>query len=115
MADRFATLVGLEGKSTMLVAFFILFVAVVILAIFAGKLAERAVKLMHLGIFNNLAGALLGMIKGVIIVGVLLYFISVIDLRERVLTTEAKQQSMLYQPVENAGIRLAGKYMSIKP
>lgn len=109
MANWFSLLVGLQGNNAFLIAFFILFIGVVILALFVGKLVERFVKLIHVGFMNNLAGALLGMLKGVCIVGVLLYYTTVIDLKEKILTCDTKQSSMLYQPVVKAGAQLVGK------
>jgi len=109
MAKMFSLLIGLEGDNAFLISFFILFVGVVILALFIGKLVERFVKLIHVGFMNNLIGALFGMIKGLCIVGVLLYYIAVIDLNEKVLTCDVKQSSMLYRPVLKAGSQLVGK------
>ena len=109
MANWFSLLVGLQGNNAFLIAFFILFIGVVILALFVGKLVERFVKLIHVGFMNNLAGALLGMLKGVCIVGVLLYYTTVIDLKEKILTCDTKQSSMLYQPVVKSGSQLVGK------
>lgn len=109
MAHWFSNLIGLDGDNAFLVSFFLLFVAVVILAMLLGKFIERFVKLIHVGFMNNLAGALLGMAKGVCIVGVLLYFIAIIDLKEKVLTCNTKQESMFYQPVVKAGSHLVGK------
>lgn len=117
MAHWFSELLCLEGNSAFLIAFFILFVGVVILALFLGKLIERFVKLIHVGFINNFAGALLGMLKGVCIIGVLLYYIAVVDLKEKVLTQDIKQTSMLYRPVEKAGAQLVGKmdeYIAIR-
>ena len=108
-ANLFSELVGLDGKNALLISFFILFVAVVILALLVAKLVERFVKLIHVGFINNLAGAILGMLKGLCIVGVLLYFVAIVDLGERVLTRDAKESSLLYKPVERSGMRLVGK------
>ena len=117
LANWFSALIGLDGENALLIAFFIIFIAVIILSLFAAKLVERFVKLMHVGIFNNLAGALFGLLKGVCIVGVLLYYVAVIDLNERVLTRVAKDTSILYRPVERTGRKLAGKmdyYVSLR-
>lgn len=117
LANWFSALIGLDGENALLIAFFIIFIAVIILSLFAAKLVERFVKLMHVGIVNNLAGALFGLLKGVCIVGVLLYYVAVIDLNERVLTRVAKDTSILYRPVERTGRKLAGKmdyYVSLR-
>ena len=104
----FADLVGI-GEEALLVAFFIIFIGVVILSLFAAKLLERFVKLVHVGALNNIAGALFGLLKGVCILGVLLYLFAVVDIKEKVLTHNAKQQSLLYHPVERSGKRLVGQ------
>ena len=114
-ARWFSEWVGFSGQNAFLISFFILFVAVVLLSMALGKLVERFVKLVHVGFLNNLAGAVLGLLKGLCILGVLVYFVAVIDLKERVLTRDTKQSSLLYQPVERMGNRLvgmAGVYLS---
>lgn len=107
-AHWFASSVGLKGDNAYLIAFFLLFIAVVFLSMLVGKLVERSVKLVHMGFANNIAGAISGLAKGVCIIGVLLYFITFIDLKERILTKETKQASMLYSPVQRAGKHLVG-------
>lgn len=108
-ANFFANLIGMGGNSAFLISFFILFVVVIVLALFLAKLVERFVKMVHAGFINNLAGALLGMLKGVCIVGVLIYYVAIIDLNEKVLTRDTKETSLLYRPVERAGKHLVGR------
>ena len=111
-AHLLASLIGAEGDNILLVSFFVIFVGVIFLSLALGKLVERFVKLVHVGWFNNLAGALLGLIKGLCIVGVLLYYVAVVDIHEKVLTRNTKQSSLLYQPVERVGHHLAGRISS---
>ena len=108
-ANWFSALVGLDGHNAYLISFFIIFLIVIVLSLSLAKLAEKFVKLIHVGLVNNLAGAFLGLLKGLCIIGVLLYYVAIIDLNERVLTRDAKQQSMLYRPVERSGKHLAGR------
>ena len=108
-AHLLASLIGAEGDNILLISFFVIFVGVIFLSLALGKLVERFVKLVHVGWFNNLAGALLGLIKGLCIVGVLLYYVAVVDIHEKVLTRNTKQSSLLYQPVERVGHHLAGR------
>lgn len=108
-AHWFSELVGLHGENAYLIAFFIIFVIVIVLSLLAAKLVEKFVKLMHVGIVNNLAGALFGLLKGFCIFGVLLYYVAVIDLNEKVLTRDAKDTSILYRPVERTGRKLTGR------
>ncbi len=109
LANGVAQLLPFDGDNALLVSFFIIFVAVVIGALALAKLAERFIKLVHVGALNNIAGALFGMIKGVCIVGVLIYYVAIIDIDESFLTRNTKENSLLYHPVERSGQRLAGK------
>lgn len=107
-----SSLLPLHGDNALLISFFLIFVAVVVLSLFLAKLVERFIKLVHAGFFNNFAGAVFGLIKGTCILGVLLYYIAIIDLEERVLTRDSKESSLLYHPVERTGNILAGKISS---
>ncbi|MCR4829115.1 MAG: CvpA family protein [Bacteroidales bacterium] len=108
-ANWFANIVGLTGEFAFLISFFIIFVAVIVLAQLAGRLVEKMVKLVHAGLLNNIAGALLGMVKGLCIIGVLFHFMAIVDRDEHLLSRNIKESSMLYEPVANVGTKLTGK------
>ena len=99
---------GLTGDTALLIAFFVVFVAVVVLAVMLGKLIEGVIKLVKVGFLNNLLGALFGLLKGTCILSVLLFYVTVIDRREVLLTAETKQESLLYRPVTRTGDKLIG-------
>ena len=101
-------LLSLDGDSAILIAFFVTFVAVVVLAHLLGKLVERFVKLVKAGFANHLLGALFGMLQGVCILSVLLYYVTVLDPHEHILTPHAKESSLLYRPVTRTGDRVIG-------
>lgn len=106
-AIRFSTfiaeLLGMEGSTSVLVAFFITFIGVVILSYFVGKFADGILKILKLSFLNKVAGAVFGMLKCVCILSVLLYYITYIDFKEEFITSETKESSILYKPVEKAG------------
>lgn len=108
-AHWFSLLIGIEGENAYLISFFIIFLFVIILSLFLAKMVERFVKLVHVGALNNIAGALFGLMKGVCIIGVLIYYIAIIDLNEEFLTRDIKEHSLLYSPVERSGNKLAGR------
>ena len=99
---------GLTGDTAILIAFFVTFIGVVALAFLLGKFIERLIKLVKVGFLNNLLGALFGMLQCVCILSVLLYYITLLDRREVVLTRETKQESVLYKPITSTGDRLIG-------
>ena len=53
-----STLIGIEGEYSILVAFFITFIAVYLLSLFLGKCIEGLMKMMKMGIMNNILGSL---------------------------------------------------------
>lgn len=103
---RVAQLIELQGEYAVLIAFFITFVAVVVLSFLFGKMIEGVVKLVKVGFLNNLLGAVFSMLQCVCILSVILYYINVIDSREALLTPTAKSESALYKPVNKMGNHL---------
>ena len=103
-----AELIGIEGSSAILVAFFVTFIGVVVLSYFAGKLGNGILKVMKLDMLNKLLGALFGMLKCVCILSVLLYYVTVIDYKDKLITPQVKQHSLLYHPVESTGNLIIG-------
>ena len=108
-AHWFATILGIDGENAYLIAFFVIFLLVIILSLFLAKMVERFVKLVHVGALNNIAGAIFGLMKGVCILGVLIYYVTIIDLEEEFLTRDVKEHSLLYHPIERSGKQLAGR------
>lgn len=103
-----AGLIGIEGSSAMLVAFFITFIGVVILSHFVGKMGCGILKVMKLGWLDKLLGAVFGMLKCVCILSVLLYYVAVLDFEHKILSGDVRQHSMLYKPVEKTGNLVIG-------
>jgi membrane protein required for colicin V production len=83
-----------------LISFIAIFLAVIILLFFLGKMLEKAVDLMALGFLNKILGALLGFAKAVVLVSLLLFLVSIIDPRQRIITEKMKQESFLFKPLE---------------
>ncbi len=92
------------------VYFAITFLAVLILVFMAGRMVEKFVKLMIPEFVNNLAGALFGAAKVLVIFSALLFFINSIDSKEVLVTPKAKQESFLYQYVQPVVPTLKGYY-----
>lgn len=95
-----------EGESTVLVAFFITFLGVVVLSFFFGKCIQGLVKLIKAGTLDKILGAVLGMAKCVIILSILLNYINLIDQKEVILKPNIKEESRLYSPVEQTGNKM---------
>jgi len=90
---------GLKSGNIRLIAYIVTFVIVVVLIFLLGRFLTGVVKTVGLGIVNRLAGALLGIAKGLLIASFLFLLFARIDPRESLFTAEHKKGSVLYKPV----------------
>lgn len=109
LAKAVAGLIGIEGEVSVLVAFLIIFIAVVVGAFFLGKCVENLVKLVKAGLVNKLFGAVLGMLKCVCILSVLTSFVLMVDPNGKVVTKETREGSVLFAPVNKVGTKLTSQ------
>jgi len=82
------------------VYFAITFLMVLVLVFIMGRFVEKVMKLMIPEFVNNIAGALFGACKVVVIFSAFIFFINSIDTKEVLLTPKTKQESILYNYVE---------------
>lgn len=101
-----ASLIPIQGDGALLAAFFITFIGVVILSRFVGKCAEGILKLVHVGLMNQLLGAVLGLLKAVCILAVFINFLLIIDHDQAILTPKVQSKSIFYKPVHSVGNKL---------
>lgn len=101
-----AEMLGLEGDGAVLIAFFVTFVAVVLLSLLLGKAAQNLVKMAKIGFLDRLVGAALGFAKAICILGVITSYIALIDRHEVALKPKTKEESLFYKPVVKTGDRL---------
>jgi membrane protein required for colicin V production len=90
--------------------FAITFFAVLVLVFMAGRFVEKIVKLVIPEFVNNIAGALFGAAKVLVVFSALLFFINSIDSKEVLITPKTKQDSFLYKYVEPAVPKLKSFY-----
>ena len=103
-----STLIGIEGEYSILVAFFITFIAVYLLSLFLGKCVEGLMKMMKMGIMNNILGSVFGLLKCVCMLSVVMYYVVLIDFDKVIITDKTREQSLFYQPIERTGNLLIG-------
>ncbi|MFM9026742.1 MAG: CvpA family protein [Bacteroidota bacterium] len=88
------------------VSFGIVFIAVWIGVMLLGKLFEGLVKVVFLGGFNRVAGALFGSMKYAVLVGTALYLFHKADSTTKLISADTKAESYLYYPLENLGPKI---------
>jgi membrane protein required for colicin V production len=78
------------------ISFCITFILVVIAVMLTAKLVEKLVDIAGMGFFNHLGGAILGLIKGVILISILVFVINSLDPKEKWFPGKVKKESFLY-------------------
>ncbi len=80
------------------ISFILTFILVVLAVHFVGKIVEKLVKMVALGFFNRLGGALFSMFKYAVFVSVILLLVN--KFMPGIVSEKDKQGSYLYEPVE---------------
>ncbi|MCX6284902.1 MAG: CvpA family protein [Bacteroidetes bacterium] len=83
-----------------ILSFSLTFLVVVILVLMVAKVMEKIVDLVGMGIFNKLAGALLGLIKGVILASIILFILFAVDKKQKWITADDRNGSLTMITVE---------------
>ena len=109
-ATHFATWVAdvlsLDGDAAILIAFFITFVGVIVLAVVLAKAVEGFVKLVKVGKANNILGAAFGMLKCLVVLSVLINMLLMADPESQIITQKAREGSLLFKPTHTVGNKL---------
>lgn len=76
LVSQFGTDLGIPETVSMVISFILIYAAVVFIAKFLGKILHKLAKALFLGWVNRLAGALFGLIEGLLLITILLVLIS---------------------------------------
>lgn len=82
-----------------IISFAITFLLVVIAILIIAKLAEKVVDVVGMGFLNHLGGAVLGLVKGVILISILLFITTSLDPKGKWITHADKKGSYFYSHV----------------
>ena len=92
-----------------LLAFALTFIGIIIGVSWIGKLLTKLAKVVLLGFLNRLLGALFGACKWLVICGVLVWILGQIDVFFSFLPETLKDNSLVFQPLEELGAYLFKK------
>lgn len=106
LSQRVAPLLGLDGESSVLIAFIVTFLVALVLSYLLGRCVEGLMKMAKLSLLNRISGAILGAAKALCVLAVLLNYLVMIDGKEMILKPATKEKSILYKPVYTTGNRL---------
>lgn len=83
-----------------LLSFIITFILVVIAINLLGKLLEKVISLVALGFLNKTAGGFFGLVKAVVFLSFIVYFINRFDVNNYIFSDSLTTESALYPHVE---------------
>lgn len=89
-----------------LIAFALIFVAILILVFAVAKFIEKAMEKSSVGVINKIAGAIFGGFKFVLILSVIFFVIDAIEKSINVIPSGIKDNSLLYRPVASVAPRV---------
>lgn len=81
------------------ISFGVTFVVIVIIVHIIGKLLNSFIEAIALGMFNRILGLVFGLIKGILIIGIVVYFVDYVDKKFKFISDEKKEDSYLYKPM----------------
>lgn len=84
-----------------IVSFAITFLVVAIVVVLAGKIIDKLINIVALGLLNRLLGGIFGLLKAAIVLSVILYFFNGIDSNSSIIKPEIKENSRLYEPIRS--------------
>lgn len=89
-----------------LISFTITFLGIVILVHLVGKIVERIVDIVALGVVNKILGAVFGLIKVAFILSVIIIIFDSFDAKMHFIDQEKKDNSMLYKPLRSFSVAI---------
>lgn len=88
-----------EAKWVPILAFIATFAGVVFAVSMLGKLIEKFVEALALGIFNKIGGIAFGILKSLLVLSILVFLFEGLNRKWEIVSEEQKQKSILYEPL----------------
>jgi membrane protein required for colicin V production len=96
--------VGIESEYLPAIAFTFTFLLVGAMVYFLGKLIEKGLKILALGMVNKIAGLFFGVVKMVFILSAGLVILESYDEKGNFIPTDLKTDSLLYEPITKTSL-----------
>lgn len=96
-------------------AFVITFILIVVVVHIAGKFLTKIANFAMLGLLNKIAGGVFGVLKIAVILGALLIFFERLTNTLTLVDEDAKNKSVLYEPVKEIGAFVFDKVLHTRP
>lgn len=96
--------IGITTEYLPAISFTVTFLLVGAMVYFAGKMIEKALKLVALSTVNKFAGLVFGMVKVLFILSAALVILESYDEKSQFIPSELKSKSLLYEPVKGTSL-----------
>ena len=96
VAEQLAPALGTSITIAQILSFILIWVAVPIGCSLVASVLTKALEVVHLGWLNRLAGAMLGAVKMMLLVGIGIYVLEYIDPKSEMVSKTTKKASVLY-------------------
>lgn len=82
-----------------IISFAITFIGIIFIVYTIGKIIEKVIDIVALGLVNKIAGGAFGLLKVAFILSVILIIVESFDKKANLINEEKKENSLLYKPV----------------
>jgi membrane protein required for colicin V production len=89
----------IREQTLKIIAYILIFLVVMLIAFLVGKAIEKVVDMVAMGWLNKLLGGIVGLAKGIVLVGIIFFIIEMADKGENVIKPQVKEKSMFYEPL----------------
>ena len=89
----------IDNKYIPIISFATTLIAIVIAVHFLGKVLEKSINMIALGLFNKLLGAVFGVLKVALLLSALIFVFEGLDKQFSLIPQDAKSKSVLYRPM----------------
>lgn len=100
VAEQLAPALNTSITVAQILSFILIWVAVPIGCSLVASVLTKALEVVHLGWLNRLAGAMLGAVKMMLLVGIGIYVLEYIDPKSEMVSKTTKKASVLYTPMK---------------
>ncbi|MDR2859241.1 MAG: CvpA family protein [Mediterranea sp.] len=100
VAEKYIDLMTSSFTTAKIIAFIGIWVIISLIFSFAGMLLTKIFDAALLGCFNRSLGAALGIVKYMLLIGIVIHALDYFDIENRVLSRNKKEASLFYYPLK---------------
>lgn len=82
-----------------IIAFIVTFLLIVIILNVIGKMLNSFIEAISLGLVNRILGVVFGLLKGILILSIFIYFVNFLDKKFELISQTKKDESLFYTPM----------------